>query len=121
KAQQYIDHLSHVLRYSLSGHKTRTVSLGEELEVVNSYLFLIMMRYESNIIVETNIQSNYHYYHIPPLALQTLIENAIKHNVISKKYPLTIRIAVSQDRLVVTNTLREKYSDEEGTGIGLPN
>lgn len=120
-AQSYVDHLSHVLRHSLNGNKKQTVSLAEELEVVNSYMFLIKMRYDANISIELTIDPAFHQYRIPPLALQTLVENAVKHNVISKRYPLTVRLFIENEKIVVLNSIKEKYSEEEGTGIGLPN
>jgi sensor histidine kinase YesM len=121
KAQNYVDHLSHVLRYSLQGHKKKTVTLSDEIAVVDSYLFLIKMRYDTNISIERHIAPSYYHHRVPALALQTLVENAVKHNVISKRHPLTIRIFVEKERLVVINTSKEKYSDEQGPGIGLPN
>jgi sensor histidine kinase YesM len=120
-SQTYVDHLSHVLRHSLNGNKNKTVSLADELEVVDSYVFLIKMRYESSISIERNVDNTYLQHRLPPLALQTLVENAVKHNVISKRYPLMIRIFTGTDKIIVANSIREKYSSEEGTGIGLPN
>jgi hypothetical protein len=120
-SQTYVDHLSHVLRHSLQGNKTKTVSLADELQVLDSYVFLIKMRYESSISIDRNVDNSYLQYRLPPLALQTLVENAVKHNVISKRYPLMMKIFTEKDKIIVTNSVREKYSSEEGTGIGLPN
>jgi hypothetical protein len=120
-AQAYVDHLSQVLRHSLNGNRNKTVSLADELEVVNSYVFLIKMRYESNISIERSVNESLLQHRLPPLALQTLVENAVKHNVISRRHPLVIRIFTEDEKIVVLNSIREKYSAEEGTGIGLPN
>ena len=121
KAKLYIDNLSQVLRYSLQSKGLSTVTLWEELEVLRSYIFLIKMRYEESITIYTDIPALYHSRVIPRLSLQTLVENAVKHNVISKKYPLVIKIYIEHDKVVVLNTLKEKLTPEGGTGIGLFN
>lgn len=120
-AQVYVDHLSQVLRHSLNGNKNKTVPLSDELVVLDSYIFLIKMRYESNITIERNVDPGLLQHRLPPLALQTLVENSVKHNVISSRHPLLIRIFTEAEKIIVINSVREKYSAEEGTGIGLPN
>lgn len=118
----YLNDLSQVLRYTLQSNENQTVSLSDEMEAAKSYIFLIKMRFNSNLSVEFNISDQYNHYRLPPLAIQTLIENAVKHNEISKRNPLVIAIATTdKNSLLVTNTIQEKLSLEPGTGIGLSN
>ena len=118
----YLSDLSQVLRYTLQSNENQTVSLSDEMEAAKSYIFLIKTRFNTNLTIEFNINDQYNHYRLPPLAIQTLLENAVKHNEISKRNPLIITIATTDNSsLVVTNTIQEKLSLEPGTGIGLSN
>jgi hypothetical protein len=121
-AKQYISHLSQVLRYTLQSNQKQLVTLGEELEFTESYFFLLKMRYDSNLTIKTEIDEHLKDYLLPPLTIQTLVENAVKHNEISKEFPLTISILSTTDKyIVVANKIQEKLTQEDGTGIGLTN
>jgi sensor histidine kinase YesM len=121
-ARLYLNHLSQVLRHTLQSNEYRTVCLSDEMEVVHSYLFLIKMRFDASLMITFDIHEKYNNFRLPPLAIQTLIENAVKHNEISRRNPMQLRIVTSEKPcLVVTNSLREKFSREPGTGIGLSN
>jgi hypothetical protein len=121
-AQKYISHLSLVMRYTLQSNESMTQCLRDEMQIANSYLYLIKIRYGANLIVEKSIDSRYDFHLLPPLAMQTLIENAIKHNEISKRFPLTIKMETTENQcLRVTNTLQEKITPEFSTGKGLTN
>lgn len=121
-AGKYVDHLSLVLRYTLQSNEKRLVTLQEEMEFTDSYLFLIKMRYDTNLNIETAIDKTRTNLMLPPLTVQTLVENAIKHNEISKRNPLIIYIKTgSDDTLIVCNRIQEKLTREDGTGIGLSN
>jgi sensor histidine kinase YesM len=118
----YLNDLSQVLRYTLQSNTNPTVTLSEETDAAKSYLFLVKMRFNTSLQVEFNIHERYKYHRLPPLAIQTLLENAVKHNEISKRNPLEITIVTTDNEsLVVTNAIREKISTEPGTGIGLSN
>jgi hypothetical protein len=118
----YLNDLSQVLRYTLQSNNNPTVTLSEETDAARAYLFLIKMRFNTSLYVEFNIHERYKYYRLPPLAIQTLLENAVKHNEISKRNPLEITIITTENEsLAVTNPIREKISTEPGTGIGLSN
>lgn len=118
----YLDHLSQVLRHTLQSNQQQSICLSDELEVARSYIFLVKMRFEKNLVVEFDIKDKYNNHRLPPLAIQTLLENAIKHNEISKRNPLHIQISTSEsDCIVVCNSLHEKITPESGTGIGLSN
>jgi LytS/YehU family sensor histidine kinase len=121
-AQNYISHLSLVMRYTLQSNESMTQCLRDEMQVADSYLFLVKIRFGANLIIEKNIDHGYDFHLLPPLALQTLIENAIKHNEISKRFPLTIKMETTENQcLRVTNTLQEKITPEFSTGKGLTN
>jgi len=121
-ADQYVNHLAQVLRYTLQSNEKKTVTLREETEFTDSYLFLIKMRYGANLTVITEIPEKYMSMELPPLTIQTLLENAVKHNEISNRKPLTISIQTDENaELIVRNQIHIKLTQEEGTGIGLTN
>ncbi|HBC80328.1 MAG TPA: histidine kinase [Bacteroidales bacterium] len=121
-AQNYVNSLSRALRYTLKSNEKQLVTLKEEMEFMESYLFLIRMRFGSNLTVQTTINENLLSYNLPPLTIQTLVENAIKHNEISKLHPLTISILTTEyESLIIANGFQKKITSEEGTGIGLIN
>lgn len=120
KAQDYVQELSRVLRYSLQNQEV--VSLQEELNLANSFCALMKIRYGDNINFSFDINENVLKHEIIPLSLQVLIENAIKHNVISDKQPLTINIATDEDgNIMVVNKKQPKMNPAPGNGIGLAN
>ena len=121
-AQHYINNLSQVLRYTLQSNQSQTRSLKEEMEVADSYMFLLQTRFGHNLLIEKQIDEKYDNYRLPPLAIQTLLENAVKHNEISKRHPLTITIETKSDQtLKITNLIRERNSPEYSSSVGLSN
>lgn len=118
----YLNDLSQVLRYTLQSNEKQTVSLHDEMEAAKSYIFLMETRFPSNLNIAFRVDDRYTHYRLPPLAIQTLLENAVKHNEISKRHPLDITISTSESNsLVVVNAMHEKLAFEPGTGIGLSN
>jgi LytS/YehU family sensor histidine kinase len=95
--------------------------VAEELELVHHYLFLQRIRFGESLHVTVDVPSRALTGYLPPFTLQMLLENAIKHNVISAAHPLHITITVEGDRLIVRNDLRPRGSKEAGTGTGLEN
>jgi uncharacterized membrane-anchored protein YhcB (DUF1043 family) len=121
-AQNYVNSLSRALRYTLKSNEKQLVTLKEEMEFMESYLFLIRMRYGNNLTVSTTINGDLLTYNLPPLTIQTLVENVIKHNEISKRHPLEINIMTSgSESLIIVNDFQKKLTEEDGTGIGLIN
>jgi len=121
-ANTYINRLSQVLRYSLQSNKKQTVTVAEELGFIDSYLFLLKIRYGDNLSVNINIDKDFYEYKVPPLTIQILIENAVKHNEISKNNPLLIEVlSTNAETIQVINKIQEKLTQEEGNGIGLSN
>ena len=123
-AQKYLEQLSDVYRYVLLSRQKETVSLEEELDFVQSYIFLIKSLYRDNLIVENDIPEESLNRRVAPLSLQILVENALKHNVISKDKPLTLRITVDRHGyVVVENNVQKKniLEMEKSTKTGLQN
>lgn len=127
KAQNYIRELSRVLRYTLQENDTHTVTLREEMNFVDAYIFLMKMRYEDNLQFVIAVDAECMDYALPPLSIQTLVENAIKHNEISNRHPLTIEIRTvfisgeKEATLCIDNNLQPRRTASSGTGIGLAN
>ncbi len=122
KAQNYVNSLSKALRYTLQSNEKQLVTLKEEMEFMNSYIYLIRMRFDTNLAVNHEIDESLLLYLLPPLTIQTLVENAIKHNEISKRRPLRIDIVTTiNESLFVRNNIQKKYTEESGTGLGLSN
>jgi uncharacterized membrane-anchored protein YhcB (DUF1043 family) len=121
-AQNYVNNLSKALRYTLQSNEKQLVTLKEEMDFTESYLFLIKMRFDTNLTVVIQTDEKYNIYRLPPLTIQTLVENAVKHNEVSKRKPLILTIKTTDSpSLVVMNTIHEKITAEDGTGIGLAN
>lgn len=114
--------LSEVYRYILQNKEKELVKLGDELSFSKSYIYLLQMRYPQNLNVNFSIDKKHEERYIAPLTLQMLIENAVKHNIISKTDPLQIDIYVEKDSvLVVKNNLQLKKTLEKSTKTGLAN
>ncbi len=123
-AQKYLEQLSDVYRYVLLSRQKETVSLEDELEFVQSYIFLNKTRYRDNLIVENDIPEENLHRRVAPLSLQILVENALKHNVISKDKPLTLRITVDRHGYVVVENnvqIKNILEMEKSTKTGLQN
>lgn len=118
---KFISQLSNVYRYLLYNQEKKMVTLKEELDFLDSYLFLLKIRFGDNIEITKEISQLSESLNVPPAALQMLIENAIKHNVVSSRNPLKIDIRSTGDAVEVTNNLQEKPVKEESTHIGLEN
>ena len=119
KAILFVKKLSEVFRYVLKQKDNEISSIEEELIFLESYVFLEKIRFGENLHVNIDIKEKKQY--IIPLSLQMLVENAIKHNVISKEFPLTISIySKNENYIAVTNNLKRKHSVNTGK-IGLEN
>lgn len=121
KAQQFIDEFSLIYRYVLETIEKPIVLLNEELRFVRSYIFLQQIRYGEALILNINLPSSLLKMLLPPLSLQTVLENAIKHNVVNASQPLQIDIFFESDRLVVKNNIQPKISSNISTGVGQSN
>lgn len=120
KAEEYVQILSEYLRYVLVSNEKPEVTIQKELENLEKFFLLQKLRFNENLIVEINVNADTLNHKIPPLALQMLVDNCIKHNIISSKYPLKIEIFDSENRITVRNNKQLKTT-EESTGQGLKN
>ena len=121
QAAQFIKKLSEVYRYVLDTREREVVALREELTFVRSYVFLQKIRFEESLRVEITVTDESSYA-LPPLAMQMLLENAIKHNELSDERPLHIDIYLENNtHLVVKNNAQLKEIREASSGIGLTN
>lgn len=121
KAQNYLQKLAHVLRYTLQDNESHSVSLEEEMKFVNSYIYLLKMRYEDNLNFNIQLSTEALVLQLPPMSVQMLIENAVKHNEISNRHPLKINITAKENKLEVCNLLQPKLTNDTSTQIGLNN
>ena len=121
KALTYIDRLSHVFRYIIQNGQNTLSTVADELQFLDSYRYLLEVRYAEKLFFEIDIDPSYMERQMPSLALQPLIENAVKHNTITRSKPLTISIYTKDGAIVVSNPIIPKIEAEVSTGIGLKN
>jgi hypothetical protein len=120
KAHEYVQNLSSVFRYTI-GNK-EIIQLGEELDFTEAYVSLMKIRYGDSLHVNIQVDNEYKNSYIMPISIQLLVENAIKHNVLSNKQPLVIHIeTTSNDTIKIWNMIQPKNTPETGEGIGLSN
>jgi PAS domain S-box-containing protein len=121
-AESFTERLSKVYRYVLENKEKDLVSLSTELEFLNAYLFLLEIRFMKKLFIDIKIDKAFHDYQILPIAIQLIIENAIKHNTFSKAQPLKIEIFVDDmDCLNIINNLNMRETKFISTGVGLEN
>jgi len=116
----YIQSLSELLRYMLKSGEKELVLLRDEVSIMTSYVRLQQMRFPDTLKINIDVTENYYHFAVPPLVLQMLVENAIKHNIISKENPLKVSITAAKDSITVENNLQKK-SGVDSTGQGLLN
>ena len=121
KAVDFINQLSKVYRYLLDNKSNELISLEEELKFISSYAYLLNIRYSPNLIIDMQISEENKKLLLPPLTIQLLLENAIKHNVISNEAPLTISLKSDGDKLVISNRINQRLSKEPSSKTGLKN
>ena len=122
RALNYIDQLSYTFRYlSQNGANSNFVTLREEMQFAEAYCYLFKIRYADKITFDFDIEEQYLNYKLPPISLQPLIGNTVKHNTISSKQLFRVRIFTEEGYLVVANEKRPMLEPNPGTGIGLSN
>lgn len=121
QVKNYVDQMANVYRYLLDHHKHDLVELKRELDFTKSYLYIMQTRLESALEVSVLIEAGCVSCLIPPLTLQLLVENAIRHNIASASRPLRISIRTQDGFLVVANNLQSKAPMQATSGIGLTN
>jgi sensor histidine kinase YesM len=121
KAQEFIDEFSMIYRYVLETIDKKLVTLKDELGFVRSYFFLQQIRYGNDLSLDVSIPANLLDLYLPPLSLQIVLENAIKHNVINESKPLKIEIYHIKKSLHIKNNIQAKISSTYSSGIGQEN
>ncbi|SEW44600.1 sensor histidine kinase [Chitinophaga arvensicola] len=121
-ALSFLENLSRVYRYMIINLHNDLITLREELKFIQAYAFLIKIRNGENVDIQTDIPEAFQSRGIPPITLQLLIENAIKHNVASTAQPLHIRIYINEaGTLTVSNNIQLIPTNMPSTKLGLQN
>ena len=121
QAQKFTTSLSKVYRYVLEQKNKDLVSVDEELQFAKTYVRLLKMRFEDSIVFDIPETSSNPEAKIVPLSLQLLLENAVKHNVVTAERPLHIKVSEENGMLIVHNNLQEKQTVKKSSGVGLQN
>ena len=120
-ATQFVNKLSHMYRYILQSGDSNLVTIREELKYLESYAYLIETRYRDRFKLNIEINEAYLDEKLPPMALQLLVENAVKHNEISATHPLKVDIVQRNGSIFVENGIRPRTNLADGTKNGLIN
>lgn len=122
-AIDFVQELSKIFRFVLENRSNEIVELNSELKLFKSYLFLMQIRFGDNLHINWNVPDEKKQFGIVPLTLQILLENAVKHNIISKDKPLHITVELDNgNRLIFRNNLQKKLDEKTvTTKIGLQN
>jgi tetratricopeptide (TPR) repeat protein len=123
KAQNFTAEMANVYRYVLELKDNLLVQLKEEIELSQAYISLQKMRFGENLQISLSVSEHKMDNNVPPLSLQLLLENAIKHNDLDENHPLKIDITDDEEYLIVKNNLQQKSPQEleKSTQIGLKN
>lgn len=122
KALLFNENLAKVYRYILSNRTNDLVTVKEEIDFINSYFFLLKIRFEDSLRISMKIDSlDLNRYYLPTIAIQTALENAIKHNKFSDAAPLMISIELNSDYAIVSNNKNPVRYKAPSSGVGLFN
>lgn len=122
KAKLFNDNLADVYRYILHNKARDLVLLGEEMDFIEDYFSLLKIRFEKAVQLMNNVpKGNYESCLVPPISLQVLIENAVKHNEFSDTNPLVIEMDLQDEELIVKNRVQKKTLRRPSSEIGLQN
>jgi sensor histidine kinase YesM len=122
KAERFLDEMSKVYRYLLRTNEEGLTTLESEMQFIQSYFHMLKTRYGDGLDMEIKIDEHYMNYQLPPLTLQMLVENAVKHNMILKNDPLKILIMTTNSaKLIVSNNLQRKDRMVSSNKVGLTN
>lgn len=122
EANRFIEEFSKVYRYILTTNDRELVDLRTELDFIKPYIFLLQKRFAEGLEIVVDVPAQYEKFYVIPASLQMLIENAIKHNVVSRNKPLRIDVHVNgNNTIVVKNNLQLRESVDNSTRVGLNN
>ncbi len=121
-ASRYVESISDIMRYMLQTRDKEAVTIADELKIARDYVFIQQSRFGEKLQVIFDVPDACLNQLIPPLTLQMLLENAIKHNVVSKEQPLIVSVFTESDAfLVIQNNIQARLDREPSTGVGLEN
>ena len=121
KAEEFINKFASVYRYVLNIQNKNLVTLKEELDFLNSYLYLQKIRFKEGLEITIDLNKEIEEHFVLPFSLQFMVENAIKHNIVSKDSPLKVNIFLKEDKICVINNIQLRDNEDETTGMGLKN
>lgn len=121
EAVDFILKLSNFYRYTLESRKLDLIRVTDEMEIVQAYLFLQNARFEGGFTFKDELEDRVLQTLIPPFTLQLLVENCIKHNVVSVDKPLHIRLYAEAEHIIIENPIQLKAGDHNSLGVGLKN
>ncbi|MDR0266150.1 MAG: histidine kinase [Sphingobacterium sp.] len=121
QSAEFIIKLAAFYRFTLDSLKLNILPLREELAIMDSYVYLLKARFEDGLLVTQSLDAHVKETFIPPFTLQLLIENCIKHNIVSLEKPLHIRVYREEEYLIVKNNLQERKIPEPSIGLGIKN
>lgn len=121
EAKYFVDKLSDIYRYILETGNENLISLHDEIQFSKAYIHIQKERFGENLNVAWNINESNYTDQVAPMSVQLLLENAIKHNVVSRSHPLTIEVYIQADQLIVHNKMRLKSTALTSTKMGLKN
>ncbi|WP_299272559.1 sensor histidine kinase [uncultured Psychroserpens sp.] len=121
ETELFIRHLANLYKSILDSSTTDLIPLEKELEIVKSYTFLFEARFQNKFSCIINVNDNYLKEKIPPLTLQLLLENALKHNELREDVPLVVTISTNKNGISIKNNINKKRNTEESLHIGLNN
>jgi LytS/YehU family sensor histidine kinase len=122
QATEFIQQLAKVYRYVLQNQEKELVDVGSELAFMEAYVYLLRTRFHENLHISIDVPVHLLQCYTVPVALQMVVENALKHNIGSKNRPLRIQVFAEADQqLVVRNNLQLRPVVEPSTNLGLKN
>lgn len=121
KAEEFVEELSRVYRYLLRSNEEQLTTVQKEIDFISSYNLLLKTRFGDGFRPEIIIPEQFLGCLLPPMTLQLLIENAVKHNIVDPDMPLTVRVFIEKESLVVSNNLQKKNRMVVSNKVGLSN
>ena len=121
-ASRYVESISEIMRYMLQSRDKEAVMISDELKIARDYIFIQQSRFGEKLQVSFDVPDECLNQLIPPLTMQMLLENAIKHKVVSKEQPLIVKVFTEANAfLVIQNNIQARLDREPSTGVGLEN
>ncbi len=121
KAAEFISELSKVYRYVLDHENTELVTVRNELEFIQHYIYLLSIRFDKGISFSIDIPFDKQQYYLPPMCLQMLVENTIQHNEVSQAKPLQVSIYTKDNQLIIENPIHPRSDKVVSSKTGIKN